>query len=58
MLDKLQGYRTILFACAQFLVSVGLITQVEASVLVDGILAIASVGFLVATVYFRLKAKK
>lgn len=58
MLEKLTGYRTILFALAQFLVSAGLITEVEANALVEGVLALASLGLLVGTVYFRLKANK
>ncbi len=55
---NLQGYRTIISSVAAFLVSMGMLSQVEANQLIEGVLAIASVATLVSTVYFRLKSKK
>lgn len=55
---NLQGYRTILSAVLSFFVSMGMLSQVEASQLTEGFLAILSVATLVSTIYFRLKAKE
>lgn len=53
----MQGYRTIISAVLQFLVTMGTISQTEMDGLVEGIVALISLATLVSTIYFRVKAK-
>lgn len=57
MLETLKGSRTIISAILAFLVSMGILSQVEADQLTEGILALLSVATLVSTIYFRVTAK-
>lgn len=52
----LVGYRTIISAVLQFLVTLGVISQTEQGALLDGVMGLVSLGLLVATIYFRIKA--
>jgi len=57
MLETLKGSRTIISAVLAFVVSMGMLSQVEADQLTEGILALLSVATLVSTIYFRITAK-
>ncbi len=57
MLETLKGSRTIISAVLAFVVSMGMISQVEADQLTEGLFALASVATLVSTIYFRVTAK-
>ncbi len=57
MLETLKGSRTIISAVLAFVVSMGMISQVEADQLTEGLFALASVATLVSTLYFRVTAK-
>ncbi len=56
IMESLAGYRTIISAVLQFLVTLGIITQTEVGVVLEGIMGVISLGLLGSTIYFRMKA--
>lgn len=55
-MDSLIGYRTIIAALLQLVVSFGILSQSDASGLTDALFGIVSGVMFLITVYFKLRA--